>query len=145
MGGQLMPEASVHSLIKGVHSGKISSWDEVHGFYAVKSKAYASDKLNHAIASLLEIKKLSPTRFSKKVFAQLLQDAVRTREWMVKGIYDSRAKDYSNPFRKMVYDTEKEMEKVLGKLSENSFIQQQQAELAAFREKINTITGALSG
>ncbi|HUR65921.1 MAG TPA: DUF4954 family protein [Chitinophagaceae bacterium] len=139
MGGQLMPDAAVRYLIRSIHNGKISSWDEVHEFYADKSKAYAADKLAHAVASLLEIKKLSPARFSRKLFGQLLQDALHTKEWMVKGIYDSRAKDYNNPFRRIVYDTEKEMEKVLGKLSDNSFIQQQQAELAAFREKVNTI------
>jgi hypothetical protein len=40
---------------------------------------------------------------------------------MVKGIFDSRAKDYHNPFRKMVYDNRKQMEEVIGKLDENSF------------------------
>ena len=44
---------------------------------------------------------------------------------MCKGIYESREKDYTNPFRKMVYDTKKEMNKVLGKLEDNTFIQQQ--------------------
>lgn len=42
-------------------------------------------------------------------------------------------------FRKMVYDTREEMEKVMGKLSDNSFIREQQKELLAFREKINNL------
>ena len=58
---------------------------------------------------------------------------------MVKGIYESRAKDYSNPFRKMVYETEKEMENVIGKLGENIFIRQQQEAQAAYKKKAEEI------
>jgi hypothetical protein len=39
----------------------------------------------------------------------------------------------------MVYETEKEMEKVIGALKDNSFIKEQQASLSVFREKVNTI------
>ena len=45
-----------------------------------------------------------------KQLSSLLQQAVKTREWFVEGIYQSRVKDYNNPFRKMVYADEKEME-----------------------------------
>lgn len=139
IGGQLMPKASVNTLIRNIHSGKIKSWDEVHEFYNTKSRQYTGEKVKHAFASLLEVLKLTPKRFTKKLFNQLLQQAVATREWMVKGVYDSRAKDYRNPFRQMVYDTQKEMEKVTGKLSDNSFIRQQQEEAEQFRRQVNEI------
>ncbi len=144
IGGQLIPEAAVATLIRSIRSGKITSWDEVHDFYYKKSNAYIADKFQHAFASLLEVLKLSPKRFTKKIFISLLLQAVRTREWMVRGIYDSRAKDYNNPFRKMVYETEKEMEKVIGKLGENSFILQQEAVCSDFKEKVNKLTARFS-
>jgi hypothetical protein len=134
-GGQLMPEADVHSLIRNIRSEKINSWDEVHLFYNKKSAVYHNEKFRHAFASLLEVLKISPSRFTKKLFLDLLQQAVSTKEWMVKGIYDSRAKDYSNPFRKMVYETEKEMEKVIGALKDNNFIKEQQAALEIYKEQ----------
>jgi hypothetical protein len=138
-GGQLMPEADVHSLIRNIRSEKINSWDEVHSFYNKKSAVYHNEKFRHAFASLLEVLKISPSRFTKKLFLDLLQQAVSTKEWMVKGIYDSRAKDYSNPFRKMVYETEKEMEKVIGALKDNNFIKEQQAALETYREQANAV------
>jgi hypothetical protein len=55
---------------------------------------------------------------------------------MVKGIRDSRAKDYENPFRKMVYQSDTEMEKVIGKLSENSFIKQEQNALKKYKNEV---------
>jgi hypothetical protein len=63
---------------------------------------------------------------------------------MCKRIYDSRAKDYTNPFRKMVYETNEEMNKVLGRLEENSFIQQQMGELDKLKKEVKLIIKRLS-
>ncbi len=139
IGGQLMPEADVHSLIRNIRSEKINSWDEVHAFYYKKSTAYHNEKFRHAFASLLEALKLSPSKFTKKLFLELLKQAVATKEWMVKGVYDSRAKDHSNPFRKMVFETEMEMEKVIGALKDNSFIKEQQVALETYKEQANAV------
>ena len=70
---------------------------------------------------------------------QLLENAVTTKEWICTGIYASRAKDYANPFRTMLYETEQEMEKVVGKLSENGFIKQQQEELNHFSQQVEKL------
>ncbi len=138
-GGLLMKESAVQTLLSNIRSGKCSNWDEVHEYYFRKSHGYETDKCSHALASLLEILSLSPSRFTKKTFLQLLPKVLRTREWITEGISESRARDYQSPFRKMVYDTREEMEKVMGKLSDNSFIREQQKELLAFREKINNL------
>jgi hypothetical protein len=140
IGGQLIPEAAVSTLIRNICSKKIQSWDEVHEFYNKKSKMYPSEKFQHAFASLLEALKLTPQKFTKKIFINLLQQAAATKEWMAKGIYDSRARDYNNDFRKMVYDTQAEMDNVLGKLNENSFIQQQNNEATEFKMKVARLT-----
>jgi hypothetical protein len=144
MGGQLIPGAAIQKLVRNIRSGKINSWDELHDFYQQQGKQYYKEKIHHAYASLLEIIRLSPSRFTKKIFIQLLQKAVAIKEDMLKRITESRAKDYSNPFRKMLYDTEKEMEKVIGTLKDNAFILQQQKEMAAFREKAARLIESLS-
>jgi hypothetical protein len=136
IGGQLIPEKAVKTLIRNIHSGKLDGWDEVHAFYKEYSDQYGELKRQHAFASLLEIKKLKPEKFTKKVFHQLLREAIATKEWMTRNIYESRAKDYQNEFRKMVYDNDKEMEKVIGKLKDNAFINQQQEELKQFKKQV---------
>ncbi|MFI5128673.1 MAG: DUF4954 family protein [Chitinophagales bacterium] len=136
IGGQLVTERSVKQLIRNIHTGKIKSWEEVHQFYKECSDQYAFEKLQHAFASLLEIKKLSAEKFNKKIFHQLLRDAITTKEWMTRGIYESRAKDYQSEFRKMIYDTQKEMDSVIGKLKDNAFINQQQEELKQFKKQV---------
>jgi hypothetical protein len=135
VGGQLIPQPAINTFKKDIYSGKIKSWDEVHSFYTINSQIYPEQKMQHAFASLLEVCKIKPNEFNKKNFKELVQQALATREWMVKGIFDSRAKDYHNPFRKMVYDNRKQMETVIGKLDDNSFIKKKIAEMKDYRSK----------
>lgn len=139
VGGQLIPESSINGLKRNVRSGKINSWDEIHAFYEKKSKDYPADKFRHAYAAMLEVLKLSPSRFTKKIFYKLLEETITTKEWMCTGIYASRLKDYINPFRTMVYETQEEMDQVIGKLTDNSFIKHQQEELVMLTQQIEKL------
>jgi hypothetical protein len=139
VGGQLLPQPAVNTLKKDIATGEIKSWDEVHSFYRQNASVYSDQKLQHGFASLLEITGLKPAAFDKKNFRLLIKEALATREWMVKGIFDSRAKDYHNPFRKMVYETRRQMESVIGKLDDNSFIKSKIAEMKDYRKKTNEL------
>ena len=143
IGGQLIQQSAVEKLQHDIVNNKVKSWSEVHEFYSVQSDNYFSDKLNHAYTSLLEILNITPRQFTAGLFKQLLQEALATREWMCKGIYDSRAKDYSNPFRKMVYDTNEEMNKVVGRMEDNTFIQQQTGQLDEIRKLVKGVVRKL--
>ena len=143
IGSQLIKKSAVEKLKVAVKNNKISSWDEVHEFYIGQGNNYPSDKLQHAYTGLLEILNSTAKEFTAEVFKDLLQQAVETRSWMCKGIYSSREKDYSNPFRKMVYDTNEEMNKVIGKLEDNSFIQGQLAELEKLKKEVKGLTRKL--
>ena len=136
IGGQLIPKSSVISLMRKINTGKTTSWDEVHDFYKQQTEIYDQQKFQHAFASLVEILNLSPKTFTKKLFKELLLGAIDTKEWMVKSIYKSRAKDYQNEFRKMVYETNTEMNKVIGKLEDNIFINRQKEEFKKFKKNI---------
>ncbi len=137
IGGQLIPTDEVDQLKKNIRSGKIKSWDMVHAFYAKQGSAYAMQKLVHSIAALLELKRSK--NLSRELFIISLDEFLATKEWMTKNIYRSRAKDYSSEFRKMVYDNEEEMNAVVGKLEDNGFIKEQQAELRLLRTKVESL------
>ncbi len=139
IGGQLVQKEDVEKLKRNIKSGKIKSWEELHNFYRQQALVYPSDKLNHAYTSLLEIENITPRQFTPGLFKQLLQQALGTKEWMCKGIYNSRAKDYSNPFRKMVFETTEEMNKVIGRLEDNGFIQLQLAQLDELKKGVKVI------
>lgn len=139
VGGQLVPAEEVNVLRTKVKGSEITSWDEMHNWYSEQGEKYPRQKTQHALASLQEITGLSLHQLTSQQLTNLLQGAIATKEWMVEAIYSSRAKDYSNPYRKMVYNNDKEMEKVVGSLNKNSFIKQQRAELITFTQEINKL------
>lgn len=139
IGGQLIPADEIDSLKEKIKSGKIKSWDSLHEYYTAQGEKYPQQKLKHALAALAEITGIQLKKIDAHQFTNLLNTVVATREWMIKGIYDSRAKDYTNPYRKMVYESIGEMNEVLGKLEENSFIKQQIEELKSFKSEIASL------
>lgn len=139
IGGQLMPAADVEQLKKSIKNGDIVGWDAVHKWYKQQGDTYDTQKLHHALACYAEVKQINFTTFTSTQLTELLQAAVITKEWMVKGIYTARAKDYDNPFKKMVYDTNEEMNQVIGKLEDNSFINEQNKALVVFKQEVAAI------
>jgi hypothetical protein len=144
IGGQLIQQTEVEKLKRQVKSGKIKSWDELHNFYHQQGEKYPEDKITHAYTSLLEILNITPKQFTTELFKELLQQTVQTKSWMCKGIYNSRAKDYSSEFRKMVYDNNEEMKTVIGSLEDNSFIQQEMKNLDIFKKQVKDVIKKLN-
>lgn len=137
IGGQLLPVDSLQGLLNKIKDNFIQTWSEVHEFYEESSRGYAEHKQQHAYASLLEL--LEMEILNASTFKNLLLRALNIKEWMVKNIHGSRAKDFQNEFRKMVYDNEREMEVVVGKLEDNVFINQQKEELERFKTSVENI------
>jgi len=136
VGGQLMTKTTVDILRNKVRTGKLKCWDDVHAFYTAEGEKYYAQKIKHALASLAEIKNISLKKLDAGGISALLQEVLQTKEWITESIYTSRAKDYKNPYRKMVYESFEEMNKVIGKLEDNSFIQYQEKELKNFKKEI---------
>ena len=141
LGGQLVPQPDVQSLIAAIETNRIKSWDAVHETYADYGRDYTKQKLHHAVASLLEITGTERADFTAELFGRLAAEAVETKIWMFENVYKSRAKDHQNAFRQMMYDNETEMEAVIGKLGDNAFINSQQEELETFRRAVEALQG----
>jgi hypothetical protein len=139
IGGQLIPLNSFQTLLEDIKNDTIQNWEEVHEFYQKNGLAYNEQKRQHSYASLLEVLEISSKELTGNRFKNLLFQVLDIKEWMVKNIYESRAKDYQNEFRKMVYDNEAEMEKVVGRLDDNVFIDQQKEEFKRMRYSIEKI------
>jgi hypothetical protein len=136
VGGQLVPQYAVHKLLDNIKNGTVKSWDTLHETYVSYGDQYPEQKQHHAFASLLEITGTDATSFTLPLFKQLVQEAIETKVWMFENIYKSRAKDYQSPFRKMMYNTDAELEQVIGKLEDNAFIKSQQQELETFQQQM---------
>ena len=141
IGGQLIQETSLNNFLKDIKNGTISSWDEVHEYYKNNTDNYNIDVLQHAISALFQLWNI--TKLDTATLKEILRQALATKEWMVKNIFTSRAKDYQNEFRKMTFNNEEEMNEVVGKLDENVFINQQQEELENFKKLVSKLNKEL--
>ncbi len=139
IGGQLMKTTIVNKIKIDVKDNTINGWADMHNRYKSEGEQYSIDLLEHAYCSLLEILNITTKQFTAELFTTLLEQTIATKQWMTEGILKSREKDYTNPYRKMVYENNEEMNKVIGKLEENSFIQKQFEGLVEFKEMVKEI------
>ena len=138
IGGQLIRKNSVDKLIAGIRTGKMKSWDDVHAYYIAEGENYDLDKLIHSIAVW---QKANGIDLKKKPDAlkDVLQKAIVTKEWITSSIKTSRQKDYKNPFRKMVYESDEEMNAVLGSFNDNSFIREELEKQKLFKKRVSNL------
>lgn len=139
VGSQLITTTAIGKFKEQVKLGKINNWDEVHRFYASQGETYEQDKLQHAYTSLLEINGITARQFTAEYFKSALERALKTREKMCSDILHSREKDYKNPFRQMVYESIEEMNTVIGKIEDNSFIKDQLAALDQMKKQVKKL------
>jgi hypothetical protein len=137
IGGQLIEKTAIDKLISQICNNKVKSWDDVHAFYLTQATQYPEARLHHALAALKLVHGINLKKAHPATVKQLFERSIAVKEWMVKGIYESRAKDYSNPFRQMPYESVEEMNTVTGKLDDNSFIKQEVEGLKNYKSKIN--------
>jgi len=138
-GGQLIRKSSLDKLISSIHDNSICSWNDIHHFYKTESESYPDDKLHHALDILMQVHGISIKKIKPAELKKLLLQSFDTAKWIATGIFNSRKKDYLNPFRKMVYADQAEMDQVLGKLDENSFINNQDKVLLDYQSSVKDL------
>ena len=139
VGGQLMPQKQVDLLLNQIKNEKLTDWDQVHEFYANESEKYVLRKNKHALAILEQATNKKINSLSLKQLGIWLTTYLEINKDITDRIKATRAKDYSNEFRKMVYLNDDEMNMVIGKLDDNSFINAQQIELNKITENIYSL------
>jgi hypothetical protein len=139
VGGQLIKKSSLDKLLLDIHQDQVGGWDDIHQFYQREAAHYATDKLNHALDALWHVHGISVKKIKPSEFKELLESSRTTAEWITKGIFVSRQKDYLNPFRKMVYENQAEMDQVLGKLDDNGFIKNENDLFEEYRSAIHEL------
>jgi hypothetical protein len=144
IGGQLMPEDEVELMKSNIRQNEIKSWDELHTYYKSAGEKYEQQKTKHALSSLFEIENIQPEKISKEKINEWFDKAVEILSALTEKIIQSRKKDYTNPFRQMVFDCEEEMNKVVGDFGANSFIKQKQKELEDFKKQIKKLKAKIN-
>lgn len=136
LGGQLVPSEDVDRLRADIGSGRLSAWQMIHQRYDELWQAYPLEKQRHAFAVLRE---LYDGRLEKEQWQDALNRAVTIQEYVSQQVYQSRLKDFENPFRRATYRNDEEMTAALGTIEDNGFVQQVRAETDKFKTDIAAI------
>jgi hypothetical protein len=141
MGGQIVPAFRVDELRKALGEGAVTSWDEIHRTYDRWHGEYPLDKARHARSALALLGgglEEGPGAFQKELAAVL-----EIRRWITRQIYETREKDFRNPFKKATFRSQAEMEAVLGTAGSNSFVRTAREAENNFSNMIESLTRRL--
>ena len=141
-GGQIVPAFRVDELRADIVRGKYGNWEDIHGVYTQWLNAYPLDSARHAwaILCLLHDGKAS---VSSGLLKQEFTTAAETSRWISNQVLETKAKDHRNQFRKATFRNDAEMEQVLGKPEDNSFVRHSHKEATRFGELIARVIARL--
>ena len=137
LGGQMMPAEYVEQLRKDINEGALNTWDEIHHRYDELWENYQQEKLRHSYLSLLYL--LQANEISHEAWNATLDKAVEIQQYICNQVYESRKKDYENPYRNATFRNEEEKIAVIGSIENNSFVKQIKEETEKFIAHVKEI------
>lgn len=126
MGGQIVAEHELLALLEEIEGGKLRSWDEIHLRYELWWSRYPKQKSAIAYQTLLKL--LKAERLEEIHWEYLIDRFIVLSKQMAAEVLKNRVKDSQEPFRKSVYHSVAQMEAVIGRAEENSFVIESQKE-----------------
>lgn len=137
IGGQLIPAADVDRLRGDIGDGKLDSWDQIHQRYDQLWEKYPLEKQKHALATLCAL--YGAEDLTGPQWTDALNHAVSIQEIIRDRVYDSRKKDYDNPFRQATFRNTEEMLAAIGTIEENDFVKQVREETEQFKKTVREL------
>ena len=137
LGGQLMRRSDVDALRDRIRSGDLDAWTDIHAAYDELWAAYPEAKQRHAFATLRDL--LGRETLTAEAWADALDRAAEVQQEIADQVYATRKKDFDDPFRRMVYETDEEMAAVIGTIEDNSFVKETREATEAFTERAAAI------
>jgi hypothetical protein len=114
VGGQVMTSADLNVLLDGIRSGRLNDWKAVHAEQDALWAAYPRQKAAHALGTLLRLEAWTLDDLPPPRWIEALERVRDTQFDIARRTRDSRARDHANPFRAVTYDSQAEMDAVLG-------------------------------
>jgi len=121
VGGTLMPQAHLASLIEKIKSGTLGTWDKVHNEYIEIAGTLEEKKACHAYFALSILAKDTGSSLCEQ-WDTFIEEAINISRYIKEQLFVTKQKDYASFFRGITYDNKEEMEAVLNKIENNPLI-----------------------
>ncbi|MBR0099787.1 MAG: DUF4954 family protein, partial [Treponema sp.] len=139
VGGQILPEKKLNELFDLIKNESVNSWEKVHDFYDECQKKYEEYKVAYALNLLEKLYSRPLEEFNRKIFDGIIEDVLFANQDMYNATLISRMKDFDDEFRMQTFRNAREMDAVLGGITDNEFILDMKKETAAFEEKVKSL------
>lgn len=138
VGGQLISDEDMTDLKSDIITGKLNSWDDIHVRYNRLWEKYSKDKTVYSLYALSEVLWENIESLTYDNWVEIFNQARIVNKNIMKSSYESREKDYCDPFRKMNYENDEEMVAVIGEIN-NDFLVSLREETEQFNELIQKL------
>ncbi|MCQ2576113.1 MAG: DUF4954 family protein [Treponema sp.] len=142
-GGQIIPSDKIQELFIKIKDGSIQNWNQVHDFYNECQANYGQWKLRHSLYLIEQLYSRPIEQFSIDLYKNIIDDVTVCAYEIYNASLQSREKDYTDYYRNMVYRSQKELDAVIGPLTENAFLIQQRKETSEFVDQIKRLFSQL--
>lgn len=139
VGGQVIPEIKINQMCDKIKAHEINSWDEVHAYYDSCEKNYELYKVRYSLYILEKLYSRSILEFTSEIWADIVGDVTIVSTDMYQDSIYSRQKDYTDPFRAMTYESQAEMDAVLGTIGDIDFLRILRSQTEAFNLDLRVI------
>ena len=136
-----MRDDVLRRLLSDISSGSLSDWAQVHRRYQEAGAAYERECAELGVSILCTLHRVA--ELNREIWMRSKKEAARIQKFVAETTLSSRKKDYTDPFRLMMFDSADEMNAVIGGLDENTFIQSLQQASSDFCSLLETATCAI--
>ena len=159
LGGQLVPLSSLDAVLARAARGEIPTWTAMHGEYKGLAGRYPLEKARHAWAMLAWLAATDPAAprpgaeahapgapaegLLAKELAKALDDYAALTGRVEEGVYRSRKKDFTNPFRRATFRSAAEAAAVGGDAETSPFVLRTRKECAVLRALAGELAASL--
>jgi hypothetical protein len=138
-GGQLVAGADADRLRAGIASGALACWGDIHAELDRLWLDFPKARARHALAVLFVLEKPPKDQPAIANWRSWIKRAAKIQERIIDLVERSRAKDFSQPYRRITYDSPDEMTAILGRAENDPFLRQVKDSSLAFILRLNAL------
>lgn len=139
VGGQIIPKNLLEQLFSLIKEERINSWNQIHGYYNACMDQYENYKVAYALNLLEKLYSRPISEFNKEIYEDIVADAKFISQMMFDDTLISRMKDFDDEFRMQTFNNAREMNVVLGSITDNEFILEMRENTQNFEKSVSNI------
>ncbi|WP_296325429.1 DUF4954 family protein [Treponema sp. UBA3813] len=139
VGGQIIPELRLSQLFELIKEQTADTWEKVHDYYDGCQELYEDFKVAYALNLLEKLYSRPISDFNRRIFDGIIEDVLFANQDMYNATLISRMKDFDDEFRMNTFRNAREMDAVLGGITDNEFILEMKESTSVFEKKVRSL------